>query len=190
MARVLSIGDSISMGYKEALARALAGVATVERPAVNCSDSRTHLSGMQSWVGDTHWDVITANCGLHDIKRAADDKPHQVPLSEYGGNLRRVIDFLRSHTDRLVWVTTTPVVDERHNTARPFHRYLADVLCYNNLAAAIMHQENVPLCDLHTWVLTMGKEQVIGADGVHFTPEGYEGAGQFVAAFVVGLLTR
>lgn len=187
-ARVLSLGDSISIGYKEALSTALAATATVERPEGNCSDSRMHLSSMQSWVGATCWDAIAVNCGLHDIKRATVDAQNQVPLSEYGPNLEQIVSFLKPLTSRLVWVTTTPVVDERHNTVRSFHRYTADVLRYNSLAAAVMHKHGIAVCDLQSWVMTMGKERIIGPDGVHFTPEGYKGAGEFLAAFLLGLL--
>lgn len=187
-ARILSIGDSISMGYREALSAALADIGAVERPATNCSDSRTHIANMACWVGNTAWDVIIFNCGLHDIKRASAADQNQVPLDEYGRNLQRIVSFLKPRATHLVWVTTTPVVDETHQSTRPFHRYTKDILRYNSLATAVMHTHRLPQCDLHTWVLTMSKEQVIGADGVHFTPTGYQGAGEFVAAFVRGLL--
>ena len=71
--RVLIVGDSISMGYHDALVQRLRGVAHVCRPAVNCSSTRTGLENLSSWPtehGPEPWDLIQFNHGLHGTQRA------------------------------------------------------------------------------------------------------------------------
>ena len=71
--RILIIGDSISMGYHDALVQRLRGVAHVCRPDVNCSSTRTGLENLSSWLtehGPEPWDLIQFNHGLHGTQRA------------------------------------------------------------------------------------------------------------------------
>jgi hypothetical protein len=71
--RILIIGDSISIGYHDALVQRLRGVAHVCRPDVNCSSTRTGLENLSSWLtehGPEPWDLIQFNHGLHGTQRA------------------------------------------------------------------------------------------------------------------------
>ena len=71
--KVLIIGDSISIGYTESVAKLLADKADVVRPKdskgdiINCGSSAMNVAGLDQWLGDTKWDVIHFNCGLWDV---------------------------------------------------------------------------------------------------------------------------
>ena len=66
--RVLLIGDSISIGYTVPARDALRGEANVHRPLTNCGPTTRGLESLSQWLGDTDWDVIHFNWGLHDLK--------------------------------------------------------------------------------------------------------------------------
>src|SRR5690242_7520015 len=66
--RVLIIGDSISIGYTPYVKEMLAGEADVDRPAENCQGTKNGIGKIDQWLGDTKWDVIHFNFGLHDLK--------------------------------------------------------------------------------------------------------------------------
>lgn len=71
---VLIIGDSISIGYTPFVKQLLAGRANVMRPvlengkAENCQGTNNGVKNIKGWLGDTKWDVIHFNFGLHDLK--------------------------------------------------------------------------------------------------------------------------
>src|SRR6478735_2647465 len=98
--RVLLIGDSITMGYTQALRELLAGKANVQHPSENCGASRRILGHLDLYLGKKPWDVIQLNCGIHDLtyldsaKKVtgpkAGGKP-QVTLDEYRANLETIV---------------------------------------------------------------------------------------------------
>ena len=120
LARVLLIGDSISIGYTLPLREALKGKANVHRPAANCGPTTRGLQQLDAWLGNGTWDVIHFNWGLHDLKYLAADgkslgdprKPgnrQQVPIKAYEANLRRLVKRLQKTGATLIWRQTTPV---------------------------------------------------------------------------------
>ena len=172
--RVLVIGDSISEGYIKPLAELLKDKAAVERPRENCGSSRRILDHLDQFLGDTRWDVIQFNCGIHDLRYLnAERKPaapkdggkHQVPLDEYRANLNKIVDRLKKTRASLIWCSTTPL-----NTKVPY--WVADdVARYYEVAAEVMRNEGVPIADLNAKILKRGTPKW-SPDGVHFTPEG------------------
>src|SRR5262245_45995913 len=64
--RVLLIGDSISIGYTVTVRRELAGKANVLRIPENGADTANGLKKIDAWLGESKWDVIHFNWGLHD----------------------------------------------------------------------------------------------------------------------------
>jgi hypothetical protein len=73
-ANVLLIGDSISIGYTPFVKELLKYQAEVSRPvkengqAENCQGTTNGVVNIKRWVGDTKWDIIHFNFGLHDLK--------------------------------------------------------------------------------------------------------------------------
>lgn len=171
---VVLIGDSIRMGYAPLVAKRLQGVAEIVSTKANGGDSSNVWKNLEEFAIRHQPTVVHFNCGLHDLKLAKKDKQYQVPLDQYEENLRRIVARLRKETSaRLVFASTTPILDDRHSKrGANFDRLEADVLRYNAAALKVMLQAGVPVHDLH-WVVEQGQpEQLLGRDGTHYTPEG------------------
>ncbi|MGC8641410.1 MAG: GDSL-type esterase/lipase family protein [Isosphaeraceae bacterium] len=189
--RVVLVGDSIRLGYAPRVAERLAGKAVVISPAQNGGDSANVLAHLDEWVLKQKPDVVHLNCGLHDLKRFKGDGHHQVELDRYSENLRQIIARIRKETDAaLVFADTTPILDDRHaRRGADFDRTEADVLKYNAAAVAIMGELGVPVDDLHWMVEQGGTGTMLGRDGTHDTPAGYDRLAEAVADCVLRQLT-
>ena len=87
----------------------------------------------------------------------------------------------------LFQINVTPIIDERHaKRGGNFDRTEADVQRYNKAALAVMNAEGVQVHDLHGLVVKHGVETMLGNDGTHYTPPGYEK----LAEAVVDVLER
>jgi len=85
---------------------------------------------------------------------------------------------------QIIWVRTTPVIDERHNRLNTlFRRFEADVETYNAIADRIMREHTVPIIDLFTFTRNLGSDVYV--DHVHFTDE----VRAQQAAFIAGCLS-
>ncbi|HYW78295.1 MAG TPA: SGNH/GDSL hydrolase family protein [Thermoguttaceae bacterium] len=162
--RVLLIGDSISIGYTEAVRELLAGKANVQRAPTNCGPTISGLDSLDAWLGDRPWDVIHFNWGLHDLKFIGDER--QVPLDQYEKNLRTLVATLKKTGATLVWCSTTPVPEK---SSPP--RKNEDVLAYNAVAKTIMEEAKIAIDDLYGFALPQ-IEKIQRPSNVHFTPEG------------------
>jgi acyl-CoA thioesterase-1 len=199
---VLLLGDSISIGYTLEVRKLLAGKANVYRPAgadgkgvANCGDTGSGLRMLNRWLGDTKWDVIHFNWGLHDLKRVKRDNPRMVsndpkdpelnPVGQYARNLEELVRRLKATEARLIFATTTPVVP---GTFKPFRAPDAPVQ-YNQAAGKIMAANGVKINDLHAFILPE-VEKLQLPKNVHFTPEGSAKLGQRVAEAVEAELAR
>ena len=185
---VLIIGDSISMGYTQPVKELLAGKAHVERPPANGGATALGLEKLSDWLGDTHWDVIHFNWGLHDIKHMKDGKldlaGEQVAgLDQYSKNLEELVRRLKATGARLIWASTTPVPEGAAG------RLAGDEVRYNQAAKTIMKKNGVAINDLHSRVKPcLGKYQQ--PRNVHFTPEGSKFLAEQVAAKILKALER
>jgi lysophospholipase L1-like esterase len=175
------VGDSISIHYGPCLQTMLAGVMAYSRKtapdgslddagAANGGDSSLVLAYLQSLRSGQPFDVVLINCGLHDIKRDPVTDQPQVPPDQYTANLREIVAIANRLATRLIWVRTTPVIDERHNRLNTaFRRSEADVETYNALADNVMREQGVSIIDLFTFTRNLGLDVYI--DHVHFTAE-------------------
>ena len=72
-----------------------------------------------------------------------------VPLAEYEGNVRQILQNLqRELNGAVVWATTTPVDENWHHQNKGFDRLEADVEAYNAAARAVAEDLGVPIDDL------------------------------------------
>ncbi len=179
--RILIIGDSISMGYTPYVAEALADAAEVVHNPGNAGDTSHTAANLEAWLAEARPAVVHFNCGLHDIKVSRETRAHQVPLAAYRTNLERIVGRLERCGARLVWASTTPVIDARHQAAKEFDRYDRDVDNVNAVAAEIMEQAGIPVNDLHAAAMSGGLEELLTDDGVHFTDQGYRRLAAVVA---------
>jgi acyl-CoA thioesterase-1 len=181
--RVLLIGDSISIGYTEAVRAELQGKANVHRIPENGA-STLSVTKLDQWLGSDHWDVIHFNFGLHDLK-IMEKREHQVPLSQYKGNLKRIVERLKQSGARLIWASTTPVPGATTNPPRRG----PDVPIYNAAASKIMRKAGIPIDDLYSLVEPRLTELQIPAN-VHYTEKGYKVLGQHVSESILQALEK
>jgi lysophospholipase L1-like esterase len=180
---VVLIGDSIRLGYAPGVVEQFKGVARVISPEENGGDTKNVLEHLDEWVIRHDPAVIHINAGLHDLKTDPKTSARQVDPETYKKTLAAILHRLENETSaRIIFATTTPVHDARHQAAKPFVRREADVQDYNRAALEVMKASpTVQIDDLHAAVMSLGPEKSLGPDGVHFTPEAYQSLGQTVA---------
>ncbi|MGM9509150.1 SGNH/GDSL hydrolase family protein [Larkinella sp. GY13] len=193
------IGDSISMRYGPFLEKYVQGVWQYDRKSddgqaaknldvpvgANGGDSRMVLEYLKLKAPDKTFqpDVLLLNCGLHDIKRLPETNAIQVDSASYRKNLEAIYQLLKKRNIRLVWMRTTSVEDERHNTrSKAFKRYARDLDDYNRIADEVMQKHAVPVIDLYTFTRSLGSEHFV--DHVHYD----DSAMQLQAAYIAGYL--
>jgi lysophospholipase L1-like esterase/dienelactone hydrolase len=188
---VVLLGDSIRLGYAPRVIERLKGKAQVISPARNGGDSARILENLDEWVLKHKPDVVHLNCGLHDLKKSRADGTHQVELDQYRENLRQIVARIRKDTDAtLVFASTTPIIDARHaRRGAQFSRSEADVSRYNDAALSVMADLGVPVDDLHWVVEQGGSETMLGPDGTHYTPAGYDRLAEAVSDCILRHLT-
>ena len=167
LARVLLIGDSISIGYTLPVRELLRGRANVHRVPANASSTGHGLKRLKEWLGDGKWDVIHFNFGLHDAKLPPEGMGHS-SLKEYEDNLQKIVADLKATDAKLIWATTTPVPNNGDLGPK---RKFADVADYNKVASKVMSDNHVPIDDLNG-MITPFLRKVQRTNDVHFTAEG------------------
>lgn len=189
--RVLLIGDSISIGYTTPTRKLLEGKANVHRIPTNGGPTTRGIEQLDAWLGDSNWDVIHFNWGLHDLKHIdskggltdVDKGPVQVPLDAYRKNLQALVKRLQQTGAELVWCSTTPVPQGAKG------RVTGDEVRYNAAAAEVMQEAGIEINDLYASALpklaTIGKP----AD-VHYTTEGSAELASQVADAITAALQR
>jgi len=190
--RVLLIGDSISMGYTVAVQELLKGKANVHRIPTNGGPSSKGVEKVKEWLGDSTWDVIHFNFGLHDLVYMGPDgarlvdpglpgAKHQVPLADYEKNLTAIVQQLQATGAKVIWCNTTPV------PAGATGRVADESIQFNQIAAKVMQAANVPTNDLHSHAKAKLTEVQLPAN-VHFTQEGSKYLAEKVASAIQELL--
>ncbi len=187
MKRVILIGDSIRMGYEATVRAELSKEAFVWAPPENCQHTVHVMLNFWKWVISQQPDVLHMNAGLWDMRRVIrDEEGNIVPLETYRTNVDRLITAARQHTKaRIIWATCTPCdqagLDRAHMLQGLAGRSTADIARYNEAAIEVARHHKVALNDLHQLVVDAGPASLQEADGVHFTPAGYELLGRAVA---------
>ncbi len=201
---VLLLGDSISIGYTPFVQKVLKNEAKVVRPMQkdgkrpeNCAYTANGVKRIDAWLGDTKWDVIHFNFGLHDLKYIGQPLPnakivpqkgdsikknpkaHQLStIEDYLANLEKIVTRLKKTKATLIFCTTTPV--PKGSTGR----IPGDEQKFNAAAINLMKKLNVSVNDLHAHAsLKKVSSQQRKAD-VHYSKEG----SQLLAEGVVFIL--
>ncbi|MGZ0654893.1 alpha/beta hydrolase fold domain-containing protein [Coraliomargarita sp. W4R53] len=186
---VLLIGDSISIAYTQSVAELLNGVADVQRVKENCGNTDRGLQKLNSWLGDTKWDVIHFNWGLHDFcYRHPDSKVYgsrdkvngriAVPIERYEKNLEQLVIQLKKSGASLIWASTTRVPEDEAG------RFVGDELKYNAVAEKIMRKYGVLINDLYALSDSFLPTLSALPGDVHFSKEGSQLLAKQVAAAV------
>jgi len=169
----LLIGDSICMGYRPLVKQNLEDKINIIGTEDNGGDSSNLLKNLDEWIINRDVDLIHFNCGLHDLRIDPKTGNYQQPLDVYKENLIKIIQRLQNEANaKLVWATSTPVIDERHNAVKEFHRHKRDVVSYNAVATAIMKEAGIVIDDLFSIIMSDDIEICLMPDGVHMTEHG------------------
>ncbi len=184
MKKMLMLGDSINLHYASYLNEYLSWEYEIySKPgreealkkidsAVggNGGDSSMVLKHIKERQKDTglNFDVFLFNCGLHDIKRKVPEERLQVGIEDYESNLNEIYKIMNENNVKCIFMTTTPVLEEMHNTLIPagIKRYNKDVAAYNEVAVKVAHLHNAAVIDLHKFVSSNTGEIYI--DYAHF----------------------
>lgn len=200
--KIFLLGDSISLHYNPYLipmtsddydwltkAGRAEAMKDLDKPIdANGGHSGTVLSflKLEEASGNLTYDYLLLNCGLHDICFDPGRENNRVPIERYRENLVAVLEMMKGKGIRVIWVTTTPVDDERHNSRASFKRYNRDVLRYNAAAAEIMAAYGVPSIDLYAFTDALEGEKY--ADHVHFLEPVREKQATFLAKALAELV--
>lgn len=196
--KVLLLGDSISIGYHPFVVEFLEGKAHVSRPMFedgkpeNCQGTTHGRKHIDRWIGNTSWDLIHFNFGLHDLKHVDPvtgknsqdpNHPRQAEPLQYEQNLEQLTRRLKATGAQLMFATTTPYPKELSGPRRTY----GDAEIYNEIALKIMTQNDVPVNDLYAFVLPQ-MEALQRPNNVHFTEGGSGALGKEVAEKASALL--
>ena len=185
MLKVTLIGDSVCMAYQPLVADRLRGQAEVWGPEGNGGTSRNVLSHLNAWALSRRADVLHLNCGLHDLA-IEPDGANRIALDEYESNLRAIAGRIaEGFAGRVIWGTTTPVIDEWHRRNKSFERHQADVVRYNEAALSVVREQGGEVNDLHEVIVRARPELCLSADGVHMNDRGNQLLAEAVAAAVM-----
>jgi acyl-CoA thioesterase-1 len=183
-AKVLIIGDSISMGYIPYIREIFNGAVDIMRPEGNCGGTLRGVQHIDEWLAleDVQWDVIHFNFGLHDLKhvdpatgKATSDPgaPNEQTPWQYAANLEYIIGKMKTTGARLVFATTTPF----YGTQSEPYRDSVQVAAYNAAAMEVCLKNGVAVNDLCGYVLA--NPEMMRRDNVHFfAPDSRALAGQ------------
>lgn len=192
--KVLLLGDSISIGYTAFVQKLLEGKATVIRPmateqkAENCQGTTYGLQRIRDWIGNTRWDLIHFNFGLHDIKHVDPitgknskdpNHPQQASPKQYKKNMKQIIKILKSNGARLIFATTTPYPDRTNGPLRA----PGQPEIYNRVAKKLMKKHRIGLNDLFGFVEPRMKE-LQRPENVHFTEAGSRALAEEVSRII------
>ena len=198
MKKLFVIGDSISLHYEPYLRDFIDSYYEYDRKGEslersvnsfdkNGGDSSMVLAYLKKRIANgLNVDVIMLNCGLHDIKVYKKTSSHKIPINEYKNNLKEISPLASKCSRRTVWLTTTHVDDEQHRKhSYDFDRFNADVIAYNEAAAAVFKDAGAAILDLNTFTCKLGKQ--VFADHIHFDESVREIQGAFIGGFLIGL---
>ncbi len=135
-------------------------------------------------------DIVTYNCGLHDLTRTIDGIPTASSSSpeEYQENLRYIFGRMQAaKVKTLIWKTLTPVDEGWHSVtkkgteARGVYRLNADITIYNEIARNIAQEFDTQIIDFNALVHAAGVRECLVDDGVHLSTFGGRLLGQALA---------
>jgi len=189
-AKVLIIGDSISIGYTPFVKQNLIENTIVEHNPGNAQHTRTGLKKIEDWIGSDDWDIIQFNWGLWDLcYRHTDSKFYgnrdkingkiTHSLETYRANLDSLVQTIKHLSDaKLIFVTTSYVPEEEAG------RFTEDAIRYNEVAKEVMRKHHIVVNDIYKKSVGIHKRYGKGSDDVHYVKRGYEKLGKRISKFL------
>lgn len=189
MKNILLIGDSIRLGYDDAVRKSLDGIANVYYPRENCrfaSYVLRYLHEYQALVPEGKVDILHWNTGLWDCLRLFEEEPH-TPIDVYAYYIERIcIRIKKLMPDaQVIFATCTHVQSEKMD--KNFKRYNEEIDAYNDAAIAVVKKYGFAINDLRS--VSAGLPDEAHSDTVHYyTPMGTEAFTRQVLSCIAPLL--
>jgi len=192
MKKVLLLGDSIRMGYDDAVKEILHGKCEVYFDA----EDNGRFSAYTLWQMNQlfrrygRFDVVHWNNGYWDMNIEAPMVEPIHPVDEYVHFLKRILAEIRRNGARPVFATTTPVLsagaaaDVAGTGAMSISYNNEWVKKYNDAAKALMKAENVTVNDL-CQLCEEDPYYFKCEDLLHLTPKGYRRCAEQTAACIL-----
>ncbi len=177
--RVLLVGDSITMGYFDAVARQLEGKAYLGRLATSASVGDPALiQQLELILRQYKFAVIHFNNGLHGVDYTEDDYRRHFP---------DLLWVFQKHAPRarLIWASTTPWRRDGANV-KELHANNERVKRRNTVAAELVGKKRIPINDLYS--LLENHPEYWSEDGVHFNAAGKAAQVPQVARYILNAL--
>ncbi len=201
---VFVIGDSISIHYGPYLRKMIKDKFNYDRKrgikealndldrsvGANAGDSNMVLAYLTDENDkNIKYDILLINCAMHDIRVDRNSLEKQVKENEYKNNLSKMIDIAKDMSNKVIWVTSTPLNETIHNSRKEgYLRFSKDLETYNNIAKEVITSKNVEEIDLYSFTKSLGEE--IYCDHVHFTEEVRKLQGAYIAGYLESLWGR
>ena len=187
--RVLLIGDSICLGYRDIVKDLLGPECAVVFPQENACFASYTYRRLYEWNIQlnlrNNFDLVYWNNGLWDADRIFGDE-NQTSIEGYSRYLKRSRHRLKelSPKAKAIFALTTPVLEERQE--KDFYRINSELQEYNAAAMEALETSVDGFDDLYTFA----KEnlQECYEDAVHFDKKGNELLGRHVAETIRGYL--
>ncbi|NNE91610.1 MAG: SGNH/GDSL hydrolase family protein [Verrucomicrobiales bacterium] len=165
--RVLYLGDAVHQQIVQEAAGELRGKVEFVFPRILAENTHSALEKLDEILGDEKWDLIYFNYGLGDLIYKDPSTREIRAMSKFAGgirvskpakyqeNLEAIVKRLKKTEAKLMWGTTTPMI--KVNAFPGYRGNLFDANSeqeYNAIAARIMEQHRIPVCDVHSYILS------------------------------------
>lgn len=179
--RVLLIGDSICIGYKANVIKALAGKANVDVWPHPLFQSEKLNQALTKILKNGPYDVVHVNLGLHGVEEGRIKPGTYEPLTRQFSQIIR--DTMP--TVKIIWANTTQFTLKGKPTELDPVKH-PTVLEHNRMAAKLMAELNIPVNDFYG--LLIDKLELGRGDTVHWTPPAYKILGDKATVSILQVL--
>lgn len=172
---IMSIGDSISLGYIPHLAGSLKDSYNVYHPQENCRNSYYTSLHIDQWLTEVPTpEVVIWNNGLWNASSTLRTTQYndegtwnKTTDAQYEDDLRVTAAKLIATGARVIFVTTTELSPEVADITEQFD--VERVADFNAIAASVLPAYGVEVVDLNTVSQSLSGER---KDGIHYTSRG------------------
>lgn len=184
MKKLFLLGDSIRLGYEPFLRQNTD--LEIYAPEENCQFAQYALRHLPQWAEGCpagEIDLVVWNCGLWDVLRMYGEDC-QTPPDAYVLMLRRLcrLIWLLFPKAKLLFLTSTPTIEARYTG--PSCRRNEDIEAYNDIAGAVMTENQVPVLDLYA--VAEKFPLAYWKDHVHYMDEGFQALAEAITGSIAG----
>ncbi len=169
--RILLIGDSVCDGYYDTVLDCMKENYNVDKLVTSRAlDSEVFFAQLETILKDSTYHLISFNNGLHGFHLDAEN---------YRDSYNRAMDLLKVYNVVILKTTPLTVPDDTEN----YGEENETVKERNRIAEHIAAERGLRVLDLYSYVF--GNAEIRLPDGFHYTEQGYQLIGKYVADFLL-----